>query len=46
MHWNPVKNDLASWPGEWRWLSYSNYSAERPQLDQCPIQVDYVHLPS
>jgi REP element-mobilizing transposase RayT len=44
MHFNPVRRNLVTKPGEWRWSSYNNFSLEPADIAACPIQVDYVQL--
>jgi len=45
MHYNPVRKGLVANPEEWRWSSYNNFALEPEIVTQCPIQIDYVHLP-
>jgi REP element-mobilizing transposase RayT len=46
MHLNPVKKGLAKRPEDWRWSSYNNFAPDKATVAACPIQIDYVHLPS
>lgn len=43
-HFNPVRKDLVTSPGEWRWSSYNNFSLDKSIVAACPIQIDYIHL--
>jgi REP-associated tyrosine transposase len=45
MHLNPVRKGLVGRPEQWRWSSYNNFALERQTVADCPIQIDYVHLP-
>ena len=45
MHLNPVRKGLVAKPEEWRWSSYNNFALDKARVAQCPIAIDYVHLP-
>jgi REP-associated tyrosine transposase len=45
MHLNPVRGGLVKRAEEWPWSSYSNFALDKEQVEGCPIQIDYVHLP-
>ncbi len=45
MHFNPVRRNLVTEPGEWRWSSYNNFALEPADIVACPIQIDYVQFP-
>ena len=46
MHLNPVTKGLARRPEDWKWSSYGNYAVDRSRLAGCPIQIDYVRVPT
>ena len=46
MHLNPVTKGLVTRPEEWKWSSYGNYAVDRSRLAGCPIQIDYVRVPT
>jgi len=45
MHLNPVRKGFVTRAEDWRWSSYNNYGLDKDQIKQCPVQIDYVHLP-
>ncbi len=46
MHLNPVRKGLVRRPEEWPWSSYNNFGLEKERVAACPIQIDYVRMPT
>ena len=46
MHMNPVRKGLVKRPEDWPWSSFNNFALDHAAVAACPIQIDYVRLPS
>jgi hypothetical protein len=46
MHMNPVRKGLVKRPEDWPWSSFNNFALDHATVAACPIQIDYVRLPS
>ncbi len=46
MHRNPVEKGLVGRPEQWRWSSYNKFALDQGTVEGCPIQIDYVRLPT
>jgi REP-associated tyrosine transposase len=46
MHTNPVRKGFVAQPGDWRWSSYNNFSPDQAIVQHCPIEIDFMQLPS